>query len=72
MPAYIKGAYRSWRPATRFPKPASIKVIFGKSLSAKELREKGKHLDSSLDDYQAISLGLREEVKKLRETIEKL
>ena len=65
IPVYIKGAHHAWKPTARLPKPYPVTVIFGRDFSFWELKEKGLKINSSVDDYQAISLGIKEEVTKL-------
>lgn len=68
VPVCIKGAHGAWRPGVVMPKPYPVKVIFGKALSAAQLRDRGKALKQDIDDYQAISLGLKQEVTNLAKT----
>ena len=55
IPVYIKGSHYSWPRKERFPRPCSIKIIFGKPKFSQDL---GK-------DYEEIVRNLREEVLKL-------
>ncbi len=68
VPVYIAGAFAAWKATRRFPKPHPIKVIFGPACSFTELRARGKKLESQADDYQAIGLGLKEEIRILKES----
>jgi len=69
IPVYIKGAHYAWKPTARFPKPYPIEVIFGKKYTPQELKVKGLKLDKEADDYQAISLGIKEEIRNLRQKV---
>ncbi|MCD6094003.1 MAG: AMP-binding protein [Candidatus Omnitrophica bacterium] len=66
VPVYISGSYESWPRTKRLPKPHPIKIIFGKPHTPKELKKQGWNLGAK-DDYEAIALGIREEVIKLKE-----
>ncbi|UCD15579.1 MAG: AMP-binding protein, partial [Candidatus Omnitrophota bacterium] len=69
IPVYIKGSYQAWKPSVLFPRPHPIKVTFGKPRSKEQLKETGLLLNKDADTYQAISLGIRQEVAKLKETL---
>lgn len=59
--AYIHGTFEVWPRGQRFPRLKPIKVIFGKPCNAKDLLQTGKKLGAA-DDYDAITLAIREEV----------
>ena len=62
VPVYIKGSHQSWPRGNRLPRFYPLKVIFGRTLLAKELLERR---GGSQDDYEVIARNLREEVLKL-------
>jgi len=68
VPAYIKGSYESWPRAARFPVPHPIAVVFGRPHNPEELKKEGIRLGAK-DDYEAIALGIREAVMRLKEKI---
>jgi len=65
VPVYIKGSYESWPRTKRLPKPYPIKITFGKPFDFEELKKEGLVLGAK-DDYEAVTLGIREEVIKLK------
>ncbi|MBM3249162.1 MAG: AMP-binding protein [Candidatus Omnitrophica bacterium] len=65
VPVYIKGSHQSWPRTKSLPRPHPIKITFGRSFDFEELKEKGLKLGAK-DDYEAIALGVREEVIKLK------
>lgn len=65
IPVGITGSYESWPRTRRFPKPGRITINFGKALTPEELGKKGSALGAA-DDQEAITLGIREEVKKVK------
>lgn len=65
IPVYIKGSHYSWPRGERFPKFYPVKIIFGRPFGSAELKKEGLSLGGR-DDYEAIALGLRKEVLKLR------
>jgi len=65
IPVCIKGSYEAWPRTEKFPKPYPIEVIYGKCFDPQELMKKG-HVLGGRDDYEAISLGIREEVLRLK------
>ena len=66
VPVYINGSFEAWPRGRRFPRPHKITVTFGKALKAKDLKQQGMKLGAK-DDYQAISLAIREAVIKLKD-----
>lgn len=65
VPARIVGSYEAWSPVKTFPRPFPIEVHFGRPHSWQELRDRGLELDPNLGEYDAVALGLREEVLRL-------
>jgi len=63
VPVFIKGSHFAWPRTRRFPQSYPLKIIYGHPLSASELLEKSK--DTDADEYERITLALREEVLKL-------
>ena len=69
VPVYIKGSYESWPRTNRFPRPHPIKIVFGRPHNTEELEKEGIRLGAK-DDYEAIALGIREEVMRLKAQLE--
>jgi long-chain acyl-CoA synthetase len=67
VPVYIHGSFEAWGPNAALPRPHPIKVIFGREYTAAELKETGLKVKADARDYEAITLGLREEVARLRD-----
>ena len=67
VPTYIKGTHQAWRPGISLPRPYPVRVRFGRPQTPQQLREQGLSLQKGLDDYQAISLGLKEQIRILAE-----
>ena len=65
VPVFITGSYESWPRTKRLPKPYPIKITFGKPFDPEELKGEGLKLGAK-DDYEAIALGIREEVIRLK------
>jgi long-chain acyl-CoA synthetase len=65
VPVQIRGSFEAWGPNAAFPRPHPIRVVFGGAFSAAELKETGLQVKGDARDYEAIALGLREEVAKL-------
>ena len=63
IPVYIKGSHYSWPRGSAFPRFCPLKVIFGKPLASKGIREGIK--EKAANEYEAIARALREEVFKL-------
>lgn len=70
IPTYISGTYKALKRGAWFPRPYPIKVLFGEQYLSDELKEKGLSINSNAEDYEAISIGLREEVLRLKKKIE--
>ncbi|MCM8782253.1 MAG: 1-acyl-sn-glycerol-3-phosphate acyltransferase, partial [Candidatus Omnitrophica bacterium] len=65
IPVYIEGTFNAWPRGKGFPRPYPIKIIFGKPFDNKRLLEVGKAIGAK-DDYEAIAVGLREQVFGLK------
>lgn len=59
LPAYLKGAYKAWPRARKFPLPAKVTVLIGKFVPAQKLTEGRK------DDYFEIAQAVRTQVEPL-------
>ena len=69
VPVYIQGSYEAWPPGVSLPRPRPIRVIFGRQHSWQELQARGLEVDPGASDYDAIGLGLRQEVLRLKEVV---
>jgi long-chain acyl-CoA synthetase len=69
VPVYIQGSFEAWPPGVSRPRSHPIRVYFGRKHSWQELKERGLMIDPQAMDYDAIRLGLRQEVLKLKETL---
>lgn len=69
VPVYINGSYEAWPPSSTLPRPHPIQIVFGREHSWEELQERGLEVDPGASDYTAVSLGLREEVLKLKKEL---
>ena len=65
VPVYISGSYESWPRTKPLPRPHPIKITFGRPFDFEELKKEGLRLGAK-DDYEAVALGIREEVIKLK------
>ena len=65
---FIKGAFEAWPRIKRFPRLYHIKIKFGNPLTPGALIRKGMSLGAK-EEYEAISLGIREEIVKLSRLI---
>jgi long-chain acyl-CoA synthetase len=65
VPVLITGSYESWSRTRSFPRPRPIKITFGKAFNPDELKIAGLELGAK-DDYEAIALGIGQEVIKLQ------
>jgi long-chain acyl-CoA synthetase len=63
IPVSIRGSYNAWPTHKTLPKPAKVKIIFGKKMSLEDLI--ADKVDS-IDIYQSIADTLRQEVIKLQ------
>ncbi|MGB8990493.1 MAG: AMP-binding protein [Desulfobaccales bacterium] len=70
VPVYIQGSYEAWPPGVTLPRPRPIRVVFGREHSWQELKERGLRVDPDAADYDAIRVGLREEVLRLKQALE--
>jgi hypothetical protein len=66
VPVYIHGSYEAWPPGVTLPRPHPIRVIFGREHSWEEMKARGLQMEPQASDYDAVSLGLREEVLNLQ------
>jgi long-chain acyl-CoA synthetase len=66
VPVYIDGAFAVLPRGQKFPRFNNIKITFGKPSAVDYLRKKGQKL-GAVDDYEAIALAIRDEVKNLCE-----
>jgi long-chain acyl-CoA synthetase len=69
VPVYIQGSYEAWPPGVTLPRPGPIRVIFGREHSWEELKARGLEVDPDATDYDAIRVGLREEVLRLKKAL---
>jgi long-chain acyl-CoA synthetase len=69
VPVYIQGSFETWPPGVSLPRRHPIQVYFGRKHSWQELKAQGLKVDPQAADYDAIRLGLREEVLRLKETL---
>jgi long-chain acyl-CoA synthetase len=69
VPVYIHGSYEAWPPGATLPRPHPIQIIFGREYSWEELKQRGLEIHPGASDYNAISLGLREEVLRLKKDL---
>jgi len=70
VPVYIEGSFEAWPPGVSLPHRHPIRVYIGREHSWQELQVRGLMVAPEATDYDAIRLGLREEVLKLKETHE--
>ena len=66
VPVYIEGSYEAWPTGATLPRSHPIRIIFGREHSWEELQARGLEIDPEAGDYEAVSLGLRAEVLKLK------
>ncbi|MBM4273253.1 MAG: AMP-binding protein [Deltaproteobacteria bacterium] len=69
VPVYINGTYEAWPPGATLPRPHPIQIVFGREYSWEELKEQGLEIDPGAPDFSAVSLGLREEVLRLKKEL---
>lgn len=67
VPVYIKGAFEAWPRTQRFPRLHPVRIRFGDPVSKKDLIEKGMKLGAA-DEYDAICMGIRDEVIRLSQS----
>jgi len=70
VPAYLQGSWEAWPTGTTLPRAHPIRVVFGREYSWQELQKRGLEIVPGASDYDAISLGLRQEVLRLKEELE--
>jgi long-chain acyl-CoA synthetase len=70
VPVYIHGSFRAWGPNTRYPRPHPIQIIFGRDFPPDLLAKTGRALKPGAPIYEAIILGLRQEVFNLRNELQ--
>ncbi len=70
VPVYIQGSYEAWPPGITLPRARPIRLIFGREYSWQELKARGLEVNPDAADYDAIRVGLREEVLKLKQVLE--
>jgi long-chain acyl-CoA synthetase len=66
VPVYLQGSYEAWPTGVTLPRPHPIRVVFGRGHAWEELRKRGLEIDPAATDYDAITLGLRQEVLDLK------
>jgi len=71
VPVYIQGSYEAWPPRVILPRPRPIQVVFGREYSWEELKARGLEVDPNAADYDAIRVGLREEVLRLKKSLQR-
>jgi len=69
VPVYIQGSFEAWPPGVSLPRSHPIRVYFGRKHSWQELKARGLKVNPQATDYDAIRLGLREEVLRLKESL---
>jgi long-chain acyl-CoA synthetase len=69
VPVYIQGSFVAWPPGVILPRPRPIRVVFGREYSWEELKERGLEVSPDATDNDAIRVGLREEVLRLKNTL---
>lgn len=69
VPVYIHGSYEAWPAYVAWPRAHPIRVIFGRPHSWQELKRRGLEIAPDAGDYEAVSLGLREEVLRLKKEL---
>ncbi|MCK9376078.1 MAG: AMP-binding protein [Syntrophobacterales bacterium] len=70
VPVYIQGSYDAWPPGVTLPRARPIRLIFGREYAWQELKARGLEVNPNAADYDAIRIGLREEVLKLKRALE--
>ncbi len=69
VPVYIQGSHEAWPAGVYLPRPRPIRLIFGEQHTWEELKARGLEIDPDVSDYDAIGLGLRQEVLRLKESL---
>jgi long-chain acyl-CoA synthetase len=70
VPVYIHDSFRAWGPNTRFPQPHPIQIIFGREFPPDLLAKTGRTLKTGAPIYEAIILGLHQEIINLRDELQ--
>jgi long-chain acyl-CoA synthetase len=70
VPVFIQGSFEAWPAHADYPRPHPIQIMFGQEFSAEELLAQGQTKNPGAQDYEAISLGLKEQVMKLGRELE--
>lgn len=70
VPVYLHGSHAAWPPGASLPRPHPLRVVFGRQHSWQELKARGLEIDPNASEYDAIGLGLRQEVLQLKERLE--
>jgi long-chain acyl-CoA synthetase len=68
LPVLISGSYESWPRTKSLPRRHPIKITFGRPFGFDELKKEGLQFGAK-DEYEAIALGIREEVIKLKKEV---
>ncbi len=69
VPVYIQGSFQAWRPNAPYPRPYPIQIVFGQPLSAAALAAAGREIKPGAATYDAIILGLRREILRLKDKL---
>jgi long-chain acyl-CoA synthetase len=69
VPVYIHGSHAAWKANARYPRPHPLHLVFGREFSADRLAARGRALKPEAQTYEAIILGLRQEVLRLRDEL---
>jgi len=68
VPVFIQGSYEAWPRTENFPKLHPVKLLFGKPYSPQELIGSRKSKIHAHDDYEAITLAIRDKVIELSQS----
>jgi len=68
VPVYIQGSFDAWPTGAALPRAHPIRVVCGREFSWQELKERGLQVEPEASDYDAVSLGLRQEVLRLKDS----
>jgi long-chain acyl-CoA synthetase len=69
VPVYIHGSHEAWKANARYPRPYPLHLVFGREFSADNLAARGRTIKPEAQTYEAIILGLRQEVLRLRDEL---
>ena len=67
VPVYIHGSYEAWPTGQTLPRSHPIRIVFGRGHPWEELQTRGLEIDPGASEMDAVTLGLREEVLRLKE-----